>query len=226
MPVTHSSRILAVETATEACSAALLWDGEVRERYVIEPQAHSRLILSMMQSLLAEAESPLSELDALAFGRGPGSFTGVRIRIAVAQGLALGADLPLRPVSTLHSLALTAHRKHGHPLVLTLLDARMGEVYAAGFDFGRKPTGIVRLSERVCSPQQLDPGAGQWLAAGPGLVSYRELLQEQLGAALVAEDGQLLPQAAATLSLARAVEDVAPEHLEPVYLRNQVTRKP
>src|SRR5690554_2590516 len=101
-------KILAIETATEACSAALLIDDAILERYELAPQRHNRLILPMIESLLAEAGIKISQVDAVAFGRGPGSFTGVRIAAGVAQGIAFGADLPVVPVSTLAALAQDA----------------------------------------------------------------------------------------------------------------------
>ena len=122
-------KILAVETATEACSAALSVEGEIIERYTVSPREHSLLILPMLESLLAEAGLVLNQLDALAFGRGPGSFTGVRIAAGVIQGVAFGADLPVAPVSTLAAMAQDIFAKSRETAVFTALDARMGEVY-------------------------------------------------------------------------------------------------
>ena len=126
-------RILAIDTATEACSAALWNDGAQSAHFEICPREHTQRILPLVQEVLTESGTTLSELDALAFGRGPGSFTGVRIGIGIAQGLALGAELPMIGVSTLATMAQGAWRKTGATRVLAAIDARMGEVYWAEY---------------------------------------------------------------------------------------------
>ncbi len=126
-------RILAIDTATEACSAALWNDGTLSAHFEICPREHTQRILPLVQEVLTESGTTLSELDALAFGRGPGSFTGVRIGIGIAQGLALGAELPMIGVSTLATMAQGAWRKTGATRVLAAIDARMGEVYWAEY---------------------------------------------------------------------------------------------
>ena len=126
-------KILALDTATEACSAALLsGDGSVYERHDIAPRRHAELILPMVDGILTEAGLGLNDLDAIAFGRGPGAFTGVRIAAGVTQGLALGAGLPVIPVSSLAALAQPALGKAA--IVLPAIDARMGEVYWAAYE--------------------------------------------------------------------------------------------
>ncbi|HEB5077907.1 TPA: tRNA (adenosine(37)-N6)-threonylcarbamoyltransferase complex dimerization subunit type 1 TsaB, partial [Aeromonas hydrophila subsp. hydrophila] len=116
-------KILAVDTATEACSAALLVGEQVFSRWEEAPRDHTRKILPMVQAVLDDAGITLDELDAIAFGRGPGSFTGVRIGIGVAQGLAFGAGVPLIGISTLAAMAQGAHRLDGAEQVLTAIDA-------------------------------------------------------------------------------------------------------
>nr|VFJ96912.1 MAG: tRNA threonylcarbamoyl adenosine modification protein YeaZ [Candidatus Kentron sp. H]VFJ97120.1 MAG: tRNA threonylcarbamoyl adenosine modification protein YeaZ [Candidatus Kentron sp. H]VFK02851.1 MAG: tRNA threonylcarbamoyl adenosine modification protein YeaZ [Candidatus Kentron sp. H] len=122
-------KILAIDTATDACSVALHLDGEYWGRHELAPRQHAEILLPRIRELLSEAGLSLNHLDALAFGRGPGAFTGVRIATSVAQGLAFGADLPVVPISSLHALAQGAWRERGERNLLAALDARMGEVY-------------------------------------------------------------------------------------------------
>ena len=129
-----TTRILAIETSSAACSAALSVDGEVVERDALAPRQHAALILPMIESLLAESGCAVGELDAIAFGRGPGSFTGVRIAASIVQGIAFAADLPVIPVSTLAALAFGAMRESSVPRVIAALDARREEVYWACYE--------------------------------------------------------------------------------------------
>jgi tRNA threonylcarbamoyladenosine biosynthesis protein TsaB len=224
------TRLLALDTATEACSAALL-DGKVlRERFELAPREHARLLLPMVESLLNEANLALADLDAIAFGRGPGSFTGVRIAAGMAQGLAFAAGLPVAPVSSLAALAQGA-ADAGHSRVLAAIDARMGEVYWGAFVAGED--GLVAMDgiEEVCSPETVPlPEGADWFGAGTGWATYTEVLQGRLGPAVTASDGNRFPQAGAVARLAAAdVADgnvLAPEQALPVYLRNQVAQKP
>ena len=122
--------LLAFETSTEACSVAIWRDGEVLERHEVAPRRHAELVLPWAEGLLAEAGLSRTMLDAVAVGRGPGAFTGVRLGIATAQGIALALDLPMLPVSTLAALAMAAPEPGP---VLAAIDARMGEVYVGAF---------------------------------------------------------------------------------------------
>ena len=122
-------KLLALDTATEACSVALNIDGELTEHYELLPRRHSRELLPMVEKIIAAAGLSLTQLDAVAFGCGPGAFTGLRVATAMAQGLAFGADLPVIPVSTLAALAQQAHRCYQSTHVLAAIDARMDEVY-------------------------------------------------------------------------------------------------
>ena len=122
-------KLLAIDTSGDACSAALFLDGVIEQRLDPTPRRHGELLLPMMQALLESAGIGLDALDAIAFGRGPGSFTGVRIAVAVAQGGAFGAGCPTVPVSTLAAMAVGEYRRTGRRRVLAALDARMGEVY-------------------------------------------------------------------------------------------------
>ena len=221
-------KILALETATEACSAALYSNGEVLERYRVEPRGHSGLILGMMESLLDEAGLQLADMDALAFGRGPGSFTGVRIAVGVAQGAAYAADLPLVPVSTLATLAQGAFRRDGSRRVLAAFDARMGEVYWGAFEAG--PEGLMApvCPEAVSAPGAVEPPReGRWHGVGSGWKSYGRELGGRFGDRLEGVDGDALCRAADLVLLAAAAvargEAVPPAQALPVYLRDRVT---
>src|SRR5690349_20165473 len=143
-------KLLAFETATEACSVALWIDGEVRERFGLAPRQHAELALPWAEQLLAEAGVARSQLDVVAVGRGPGAFTGVRLAVALAQGIALALDRPVVPVSMLAALAMGADG--GEP-ILAAIDARMGEIYVAAF--GREGDALVAGSvEVVVAPEQ------------------------------------------------------------------------
>jgi tRNA threonylcarbamoyladenosine biosynthesis protein TsaB len=224
-------RILAIDTSGEACSAALYVDGALSDRFVVQPRGHSELILEMMQALLAEAELPLSRLDALAYGRGPGSFTGVRIAAGVIQGAAYGAGLPVVPVSTLAALAQRHHRESGAERVLPAFDARMHEVYWGAYELGTD--GLVQLvgRESVSAPELVEVPSGKgWQGVGSGWLSYEEALRQRLGGALDAVHARQLCHARDIAQLAAkglaAGAAVSAEQALPVYLRNQVASKP
>jgi tRNA threonylcarbamoyladenosine biosynthesis protein TsaB len=224
------TRILALETATEACSAALLQDAAVIERYELAPQGHARLILPMLDSLLAEAGIRLAQVDALAFGRGPGSFTGVRIAAGVVQGIAFGADLPVVPVSSLAAMAQWLADTEQAQRMLCAFDARMGQVYWGAYE--RQANGLVRLegAEAVCNPDALPVvPAGPWVGAGSGWANYGEALARQLPEGLVAQFPQALPHAGGVARLALQAltqgRAVAAEQAQPIYLRDQVAEK-
>lgn len=226
-----STRILAIDTATEACSVAIWNDGEVIALFEICPRTHTQRILPMVQQVLAESGLSLHQLDALAFGRGPGSFTGVRIGIGIGQGLALGADLPMIGVSTLQTLAQGAWRKTGACQVLAVLDARMGEVYWGQFEHKAAGQWSSTHSEAVMTPQQALMRAeslqGSWVSVGTGWQTYPDLIA---GRGVDLSNGELaLPQAEDMLPLALALwhsgKAVPVEQAEPIYLRNEVTWK-
>lgn len=224
-------KLLAIETATEACSAALLINGEVIERYRVQPRGHSELILPMMNELLAEADMALSDLDAMAFGRGPGSFTGVRIATAVIQGAAFAADLPVVPVSTLAALAQRCFREEGKHRLLPAFDARMKEVYWGAYEVF--DGGIVQqvVPDEVSMPEAVTlPEGGDWHAVGSGWKSYGEQLDSIMGDSLASTNPDLLCSAhdvailgAAGFTAGLAVEA---EQALPVYLRDKVAAIP
>ncbi len=218
--------LLALETATEACSAALAIDGDIRERFEVAPRGHSELILPMVDELMAEADISIEQVDAIAFGRGPGAFTGLRIAVGVTQGIAFGAGLPVVPVSTLAALAQGSESNS----VLAAIDARMDEVYWGAYQ--RNAAGLMTLcgEEAVIPPGQIPlPEDDGWNGVGTGWGSYSSILAEHCGDKLSGWNGESLPHAAdvARLGIAgyNAGEAVKAELAMPVYLRNQVAWK-
>lgn len=219
-------KLLAFETSTEACSVAVFADGAVRERFEVAPRRHAELALPWADALLADAGIARSQLDAIAVGRGPGAFTGVRLGIALAQGIALALDLPVLPVSTLATLAAPALRDDPEALVLAAIDARMGEVYVASYAAGAHGPALLD-AERVCAPDQVGLADGDdWIGIGTGFAAVDGALVQRLGHRLRHVDAGALPHAADTARLAAmllaAGGAVAPEHAEPAYLRNNV----
>ncbi|QJR82197.1 tRNA (adenosine(37)-N6)-threonylcarbamoyltransferase complex dimerization subunit type 1 TsaB [Alteromonas pelagimontana] len=218
--------ILAIDTATEACSVALLLENTVISRFEICPQQHSQKLLPMVDSVLKEAGVKLSQLDGLAFGRGPGSFTGVRIATGMIQGLALGSQLPVVGVSTLAAMAQQAVVQHQAETVFAAIDARMGEVYFGVFSSN---DGVVdaHQSEQVCSPEAACEliDSDSYTAVGTGWQAY-PALEEKMGARKVAA---LYPAAEYMLALAKVAlirgEGKTAEEALPVYLRDTVTWK-
>ena len=216
-------KLLAFETATEACSVALWLDGDVHERFEIAPRRHAELSLPWAEQLLADAGVRKSQLDAIAIGRGPGAFTGVRLAIAIAQGIALALDRPVVPVSTLAALALQA----GGPRVLAAIDARMGEVYTAAFEL-RDGDAIAVSEERVAAPEAVSlPDDGEdWHGVGTGFAAVEGVLAMRLRARFTTIDASALPHAADVARLAAHAyargDALAPERVEPAYLRNNV----
>ncbi len=219
--------VLAIETATEACSAALSTGGRITERYQVAPRRHAELILPMVDELLREAGLKLADLDGLAFGRGPGAFTGVRIATGVMQGLAFGADRPVVGVSTLAALAQGAAADCDH--ILSAVDARMGEVYWGAFQVNGQ--GLVRAcgNELVCAPSEVETPAESvsWHGVGTGWGAYEAALREAMDNRVGEIDATRLPRARDVLVLAlpefHAGRGVPAEQALPVYLRDKVT---
>ncbi|MBP7157681.1 MAG: tRNA (adenosine(37)-N6)-threonylcarbamoyltransferase complex dimerization subunit type 1 TsaB [Thermomonas sp.] len=215
-------RLLAIETATEACSVAILVDGDVRERFEIAPRRHAELALPWAEQLLADAGVAKPQLDAIAVGRGPGAFTGVRLAIALAQGIALALDRPLLPVSTLAALAMRAEGGR----IVAAIDARMGEVYLAAF--ARDGDDVVALGEEVVVKPDaaILPVGDCWHGVGTGFAAGDKALQARMQGRLATVDPQALPHAADVARLGALLfargGAVAPERIEPAYLRNNV----
>ena len=226
-----SLRILAIDTATESCSVAVWNEGVVASRFEISPREHTQKILPMVKSALQEAGLTLQDLDTLAFGQGPGSFTGVRIGIGVAQGIALGAELPMIGISSLATMAEGVFRTTGIKQVLVAIDARMGEVYCAQYHRNDEGKWLGEETEAVMKPDQFLESVmnieGQWAIAGTGWQAYPDM-QTALSQHII-ETEITLPAAQDMLPLAvnRWHEGKATkvEDAEPVYLRNEVTWK-
>lgn len=219
-------KLLAIDTAGPTCGVGLLIDGAIQESVHDEPRAHARVVLSQVEKLLANADLPLGGLDAVAFGQGPGSFTGLRIAAGVAQGLALGADLPVIPVSSLAALALAAHRESGASRVLPALDARMGEAYWGAYRIGGDDLPVAKTADRISMPGDVRvPDPGDWVGVGSAWAVWPELG----GAGVRLRYPDIGSQPADLLRLAsrawKAGETVDAASALPVYLRNQVAKR-
>ncbi len=226
-----SVKILAIDTSTENCSVALLIDDQCYVRRDVAPRDHTKKVLPWVDEVLKEAQVELNQLDALAFGCGPGSFTGVRIGIGIAQGLAFGADLPTIPVSTLKAMAQGCFRIHGATLVAPAIDARMSEVYWARYARQESGEWANIDNETVIAPDALVNASEQddktWFAAGTGWQTYQDVLSG-LPYEITASD-VLYPDAEDIAWLAKSEwqqgNTVAAEEASPVYLRDTVAWK-
>ncbi|MFA5920189.1 MAG: tRNA (adenosine(37)-N6)-threonylcarbamoyltransferase complex dimerization subunit type 1 TsaB [Methylococcaceae bacterium] len=236
-------KLLAVETSTEACSAALYIDGIVNERFELTPKEHTRLILPMIDSLMSDAGLKPQQLDALAFGCGPGSFTGVRIATGVIQGIAFGADLPVVPVSTLAAIAQDFFDKNGDKataerlktelsalnVAFTAMDARMGEIFWGVYQ--RDEQGFAKLigKESVTPAVDVEFPDLIGVGVGSGWGGYRRELMTRLAGRVSYCEIDNLPRASAIARLgARGFKQglaVAVEQAMPVYLRDKVAKK-
>jgi tRNA threonylcarbamoyladenosine biosynthesis protein TsaB len=220
-------RILALDTSTEACSVALLLDGAVRLRFQLTERGHAELVLPMVEALLDEAGIALADLDGLAFGRGPGAFTGLRIASGVVQGLALGAGLQVAPVSSLAAVAEQVAAAAGDT-VLVCNDARMGEVYWGVYRRHADGSIAALVPEAVSAPERVGVDAPAALhVAGNALPRY-PMLAERLAMAGLQLHDSVYPRADAVARLgARLLAEgrgVAAEEALPVYVRDDVAR--
>ncbi|MBC3767239.1 tRNA (adenosine(37)-N6)-threonylcarbamoyltransferase complex dimerization subunit type 1 TsaB [Neptunicella marina] len=222
--------VLIIDTATEACSVALAGVNHIFHRFEICPQQHSQRILPMVDEVLAEAGLTLQNIDYLAFGRGPGSFTGVRIATGIIQGLALGADLPVVGISTLQAMAQQVYEQYSLQKVISATDARMNEVYIGAY---AAKNGIMLPvnDEQVLAPQDanqliINVANKDTAGAGTGWQAYAEL---DTGKNIQLIDSVLYPNARYMAALAKYAissgEFSAVEDVEPVYLRDKVTWK-
>jgi len=223
--------LLAIEAAADGCSVALtLGDESILTRFEQAPRMHSRVLYPMLDSLLAEAGITPLDLDAVVFGKGPGSFTGLRIAAATAQGIGFGADVPLIGVSTLQSMAQQARALDSSAQqVLTILDARMNELYFGGYEWDEQRQLMTALCDDFIAPVALDQfpvtlNAQQCVGAGNGWALHDQL-SEGIKQAVIAQQPDLLPQAQFllpdALSQFAAGQLLKPEDVELVYLREQ-----
>lgn len=218
-------KLLALDTATEACSVALNLDGEIIENFQMLPRRHSRELLPMIEQILADAGLTLKQMDALAFGRGPGAFTGLRVATAMVQGLAFAVDKPVIGVSTLAALAQEGFRRFGATSVLSSIDARMNEVYWGAF---REQDGLMQplQDEVVTAPEQVMVPEGEepWLGMGTGWA-----FRDKTAATVTDCHVESYPRAGDVAILAAADYEkglaVPADQAMPVYLRDKVALK-
>lgn len=223
-------KLLAVETATECCSAALLSDDQVLAVSEIAPRRHNEIILSMCEQVLAQGEVGLGQLDAVAFGRGPGTFTGIRLAAGVVQGIALAQDIPAVPVSSLAALAQAAYHKHRCAQILPCIDARMREVYYALYQVDQDAVVQLIGDEHVISPSSIEIEIGNdCVGAGSGWKAYAEILSTQCPK-IIEYDAEAFPQAEYIARLGKyhfeRGHTVAATQALPVYLRDRVADRP
>lgn len=218
-------KILALETSTEYCSVALWQDGITLAHSELAGQKHSELLMPMLDVLLQDAGVRLKQCDGIAFGSGPGSFTGVRIACGVTQGLALGADLQVAGICTLLALA----QGSGHSRVIAALDARMGEIYCAAYE--KQDEGWTTVYEPcLCKPEDAPVVAGaDWFGAGSGFAAFGIALQKRYTGQLNSVDADAVPQAADIAALG-ALQFASGQGMDaalaqPFYLRDKVALK-
>lgn len=217
--------IIAFDTSTEYCSLALWQNGIISSKDILAGQRHSELLLPMLQTMLAESGFSLKQMDGIAFGAGPGSFTGLRIACGVAQGLAFVHDLPVVGIITLEALA----QQTDAPRAMAALDARMGEIYFAAYE--KTETGWAPLhAPLLCRPEAVpDVSGNNWIGCGSGFDVYQETLTDRYTGKLQRIIPGCYPHAREMAQLAAvkltAGEGKTPENALPVYLRNKVALK-
>ncbi|MBX2882090.1 MAG: tRNA (adenosine(37)-N6)-threonylcarbamoyltransferase complex dimerization subunit type 1 TsaB [Granulosicoccus sp.] len=236
-------KLLALESATDACSVALSINGDVTTDHRIEPQKHAQLLLPMIDELLIDAGISTAQLDGIAFGCGPGSFTGVRIAAAATQGIAFGADIGVIAVSSLQALAQGVIRNHSSQSnelsqssqsnlrVFASFDARMDEVYWGVYAAGANGVAEPLQQDSICSPQEVcvpkEAAEHEWALAGSGADRYRDVLVAAVGANVsIQYIADCWPSAQDVLSVAQPVANAngfqSAELALPVYLRDRV----
>ncbi len=221
----RAMNLIAIETSTSYCSLAVSAGDQVFSRHVLAEQRHAEILLDELDGLLADAGLPLSGVEGVAYGEGPGAFTGLRIACGVTQGLALARNLPVVGVGTLLALAEDA----GEPRVIVCIDARMSEVYHAAY-LKSGDAWVEVCAPGLCAPRALPlVEGGGWIGCGSGFQAYADLLATRLGPQLIATRPDISPTAAAILRLARPRfergEGKPAAMAQPIYLRDKVALK-
>jgi tRNA threonylcarbamoyladenosine biosynthesis protein TsaB len=216
-------KLLAIDTATEACSAALMIDGRVEERYEVAGRSHTEKLPPMVVELLSGAGLKVAQLDGIACGIGPGSFAGVRIGVGFVKGMALAAGVPVLGITSLEMLAIPAFRA-GATQVIAAIDARMSEVYVGAFVRAEDGQPLLQGEYFVGAVSALAPLPGRWTAVGTGWGTYEQELRQATGAQIDSIDGVALPRASDMLAIAaaRRAQFHGADELAPLYLRNKV----
>ena len=221
-------KILAVETSTDACSAALLIDEQVKQAFAIAPRKHTQLILNQIDSVLAEADIKINDIDAIAFARGPGAFTGLRIAAGLTQGIALACDIPAIAVSTLAAMAQQSFQRFQTEKMYVALDARMNQVYWGEY-YINKGFAELQAEELVISPKDLAKrNEADSVGIGSGWQAYQAALQERVQAKTTPDLQAIHPAAKQVAQLAaeqyKQGNLLSAEQVQPVYLRNKVAQ--
>lgn len=221
--------ILAIETSTDACSIALKHDEQIYLRFEIAPKRHTQLILPMCESILKEAHLEIKDLSAIAFGCGPGSFTGLRIAAGITQGLAFAHHLPVIPISSLRVLAQTIYNEFGYKKILTGFDARMQEIYWGEYQLNENNLMQANMPDALLKPTEINsPAQNDWIGAGSAWQTYPEELKKILSDKVKEIIVDAYPSAVAVAQCAEvdylAGKTVTAENARPVYLRDQIVK--
>jgi tRNA threonylcarbamoyladenosine biosynthesis protein TsaB len=226
------ANILALDTSTEACSCALSLNGVVAEDFQICPRLHAQRILPMIHALMAKHDLAFSGIDAIAFGRGPGSFTGLRIAAGVTQGLAFAAEIPVIPVSTLAAIAMEVRQTRAVSHVLSCLDARIDEIYWGLFGFDERGLPVLLEPEVLCKPEEMKStviGHLTAVSAGGNGLQFSARFPNVIQSRIHDSSDELLPRAGQVAKIASGLWDksifISADEISPVYLREQVTRQ-
>lgn len=214
--------ILALETATEACSVALLANTEITSRYEYQPRQHTRLIIPMIDELLKKANISLADLDALAISIGPGSFTGIRIATGIIQALSFAHQIPVILISTLQIMAQTAYDKYSTNNILVLQDAHMDEIYVGQYQCDEQKIMQALTADQLIKPDALVEYPSECLLVGSAWLKYQAAINQSVKNRLNV-DTECHPQAKSMLKIAKIMFEggkiVDAEKVIPIYLR-------